>query len=111
MPVFCAERYFPCESSTCMLDFMLAHNLIHTKCAELCTRRVCPLRCVDKCACRRHLPPARQRATLRHSHVDMPSVFGARYNTGCPGDSSPSLTRSFFCSLYFKPLAGPSGCC
>ena len=90
-----------------MPDFMLAHNLIHTKCAKLCVRRVRPPRRVDKDACGRHLPPARQRATLRHSRADMPSVFGARYNTGCPGDSPPSLYQEFLLLAIFQAAGWP----
>ena len=90
-----------------MLDFMLAHNLIHTKCAKLCAGRARPPRRVDKYACGRHLPPARQRATLRHSRADMPSVFGARYNTGCPGDSPPSLYQEFLLLAIFQAAGWP----
>ena len=90
-----------------MLDFMLAHNLIHTKCAKLCAGRARPPRRVDKYACGRHLPPARQRATLRHSRADMPSLFGARYNTGCPGDSPPSLYQEFLLLAIFQAAGWP----
>ena len=90
-----------------MQDFMLAHNLIHTKCAKLCAGRARPPRRVDKYACGRHLPPARQRATLRHSRADMPSLFGARYNTGCPGDSPPSLYQEFLLLAIFQAAGWP----
>ena len=92
---------------TCVLDFMLAHNLIHTKCAELCAGGAGPPCGVDKYACRRHLPPARQRATLRHSCADIQSDSGARYNTGCPGAPSPSLYQEFLLLAIFQAAGWP----
>lgn len=41
----------------------------------------------------RHLPTARQRATLRHSVAGAQSPAGARYNTGCSGHAVRAIYR------------------